>query len=312
MPNILTTDDLILQARDLAGVPNTEVPGTDDPAVLRFLNEVFLSKIVPRLMRVKQSYFGRNAIIPMVATQSKYRMPARAIGLKLDNIIHRANFGASPSFNTMTKIAHEDRYRVTSHDTIPRYFYIEGNYIVIVPEQDSKFTGFLEVPYFLRPGRLVPADQCRKITAVNLVTRTVTLADLPAIFTNGETYDVHSGVSGAEQLCMDLTVASSTVTTVTFNEEIDGSVFGSHPVSVGDYLCLADTACVPALPRDFDDCLIQAGVVKLVQCQGDQPSVVMEAKLLEDKIRDAISTAADRIESKPDRIRFPSVVRQWR
>jgi hypothetical protein len=299
MPDVLLTDALITRCRDTAGIQNTGVTGTSSTEILRYLTDALHEKIFPVMMRSKQSYFVRTHLITLVSGQSKYRFPPRAVALKLEHIMHRDTPSAGAAMSHMMLTNYEDRMDLTETSGVPAHFYTEGNYIVIIPDQGSTFTGYLEVPYFLSPGELVLSTACRQITAVNTLTREITVATLP---TTAATYDIVSGKSGGEPKCLDLTTTATTATTMTFTQEIDGSVFGSHPVEIGDWVSAAETTCVPPLPRGVQPVLVQAAVMKIVEAQGDMGALQMHGAMFKEKLADLASLLADRVESKPTRI----------
>jgi len=296
-----TADELIDLVRRRAAVPDVESAGSAGADILAYLNEELYSKIMPHLMRAREDYFVQAERVPLVSNQSAYRLPKRAAGQKLRSLVYTSSDGARSTVDFISRREAE----LFSADTsdIPMAFFIEGNHVVLRPDLSSANGAFLEMSYFFRPGELALIANGRRITAVNLGTKTVTVASLVSGWIAGSLLDIHSENSGSEIHAWDLTVASTTATTVTFNEAINGSVYGTRPVEVGDYLVSQEQAVIPALPRELHVALAQAAVCRLAEAGGDIESLRAHGSELTRELRDAMELITPRVDSKPKKIK---------
>lgn len=299
-----TADELIAIVRRRAFLPDTNSLGTQDADILAALNEEMLTELVPLVIRVREEYFVVRERVAATATDGRHRINGRAIGVKLRDVAYVGN-GSTTARVPLTYIhPEEDPGDLSTSTGYPGGFFIEGNNVVLSPNLGAGTNGLLELPFFFRPGELVLQSAVRKITAVNTTLKRVTVASSPSTWTTSDKFDIHSGKSGAEIHLWDLTPDGSpaSTTTVTFNEAIDGSSFGTFTAEVGDYLCLAEQAALPGLPRELHPILAQAVVVQLVESLGDVEMFQIQERRLETMKRDILPIIENRVEGRPRKI----------
>jgi hypothetical protein len=159
------------------------------------------------------------------------------------------------------------------------------------------------VPFFFRPGELVLSTACREITVVNLATKTITIASSPATWLTSDKFDIHSGSSGAQIKQWDLTPTGDpkTTTTITFNESL-GSSTGRQDVEVGDWVCLAQEAALPGIPREHAPILAQATVVRVLGAIGDAELAQFEERKLNRMMERAEAFTEKRVKGKSQKV----------
>jgi len=295
MPRLYTSNELIASVRDRAGLPDNEVAGGDDATVLRHLNEEMLTRLIPGLIKVREEYFVVSQRTTLSSSVTRYRIPPRAIGQKLRHLMH---VGTDGNRYACRRIYREDLDGLNDPSPANGYdFYIEGSWIVLVTDSPE---GYLEISYYMRPGQLVLVTDTRKITAIDTDTKTITIASTAAgLWTNGDLLDVHSPSSGADLKDWDLTAETVSGTSITFSEEIDGSVFGSTALAIGDYVCAAGEAALPALPRELHPILAQAAVVRVHESLGDMEGAQMSKQTLAELLSSAAYMVDPRVEGTP-------------
>jgi hypothetical protein len=295
-----TGDQLIKTVRNRAKVPNISATGTLDADLLRFINEAMKTELVPFVIERMEDYFVLTETIALSGTISRYRIPKRAIGNKLRELKYRYP-GTTIQDEDLPRISRENASSYLGPALPPAGFYLEGNDIVLVPDISGS-GGSLLVSYFFRPGDIQLEVDVRQVTARDLVTKTVTIASKPAAWSNASIHDIHSSKSGAEIKCWGLTVSSSTSTTITFNEAIDGTASGSQAVEVGDWLCIEEEAALPALPRELHPVLAQAVVCSIKESQGDFEALEIHMKVLNRMLEGAKALLKDRVEGESPKI----------
>jgi hypothetical protein len=262
MSRQFTAEELISLIRKNGGFTDLDTEGTGDDDLLQYVNEELLG-LYAEVAQLHENYFVMTDRIPMVAGKSKYRIPHRAMFQKIRNIQ-----GVSSDGNTypIGELSRENTSRLsTTTSSTPEAFYVESNYICIWPEMSSA-EGSVDVSYLFRPGELVYSTECRQITNVSLTTGVVTIDSVPDGFTESVLYDVHDQYSGASPKAWGLTCSDLTGNLLTFTPtDIDGSVTGRFPVEVGDWICVAETAALPGLPRELHPIIAQAVVVRIVE-----------------------------------------------
>lgn len=292
MPNIYTAEQLLVSIRNLGMIPDTGLDGSSDADILNHVNEEISLNLVPYIMRTREEYLTITTRIQLVDGTTKYRFPHRAIGNTLRFIRYVDNSGTrSPIDEIGQAHLHEADWSST---TKPEGYYIEGNYICLV---GSTFSGWLEITWFFRPGDLVLSTQARQILSIDGKTITCVSA-IPTSWTTANKFDIHSFESGAEIKVWDQVATSvggvGSTTKITFSGAIDGSVFGTHPVVAGDWVCLEMEAAVPAVPRDLHPLLIRMSTQRCNESKGDMNMVQMENALTQNSQNTAQSIMRNR------------------
>jgi hypothetical protein len=281
MALVYTAEELIESIRNLGMVPDSGTLGGDDADIIRHINEEMSLSLIPELIEKRQEYYVVTTRITLVSNTLKYRIPTRAIGDKL-RFVRWVDTSGDKDVDPLEEITPEHFHEYSwSTTTEPEGYYIEGNYICLI---GNTFSGYLEISWYFRPGQLVLSTDARKITVIN--SKTVTLsADVPTTWSTANKFDIHSAESGAEIKMWGETASavggSGLTTKITFTNSIDGSVFGTHPLEVGDWVCLEKEAAIPAIPVDLHPLLIRAAAMRMAEARGDAQMVKMENELFE-------------------------------
>lgn len=275
-----TGDELIRSVRRQATIPKVGSTGTNDWDILSVLSDIQETKLVPKLMKIREDYFLAKTRIPIMAGTLEYRLPSRATFQKLKRIYFWDGMNQIPTYDNIT---------------------IHGNYIVLVDGDDDSGNQ-LEVWYFFRPSSLTLTENCRQIIAVNPTAKTAQLSSAPPA-SWGASYkvDVHSPESGAEVKLWDATAAIVT-DTLTFTVPIDGSTYGTRALAVDDWVCGAGWSVLPALPQEYHPALALATAIRFATIRGDLKLAKALTEELAPDLRDLVGTTDQRIEGRPQRI----------
>lgn len=294
MPTTYTAEELITTVRNRTMTPDTSSLGTADADILRYLNEEFMTLVMPAVKKYREEYFVQTELIPTVASQDHYRIPKRAMGMSLRDVIYRSGTSRFSMANlSRTRL---DAVSVGDTASVPLGFYTEGPYVVLLPAPSDSGDN-LEISYYLRPGELVLSTAARTVTSVSGTQVTLSSA-MPTSWTSSNTFDIHSEFSGAELKQEGLTVSSLGSNTITFVEAIDGSRFGTFQVDSGDWVCLEGEAALPAVPRELHVFLAQAASARLVEAMGDAEKLAMHTAEL-DRMLKRLPTLLEEVHGKP-------------
>jgi hypothetical protein len=296
-----TTEELIATVRLRARIPNSQIPGTADADIIRLLNEEMKTRLVPGVMKAGEDHFLKTFLVPITAT-SRYRVPSRAVGLKLKAIMH---VDGSGSRLKLSRISRLEASRLAGPGSgTPTAFFLEGPSIVLVPETGT-YSGSLELTFYQQPGDLVLSDEYFKIVTIVSTTEVTLEASVPTSWDATQTYDIHSPYSGAETKCWNRAVSTVTGTQVIFSELIDGSVYGDAPAEVGDYFVVNRTAAIPALPLELHVPLAVAAASTLKRPL-DPEGAEMLRRDLSEMLAAAGYTIDKRVESSPQSASKPN------
>lgn len=314
MAKIYTADEIISLARDIGKLPNTSATGTSSSDLLGFLNGYLQTTLAPAILNSREDYFNRSKRTALAASTSAYRIDPRAmLGVERDITYINTSGKRYPVLQKISR-GDVDQVQDSLSATRPTGFYLEGNYIHLVPTLGASAEGYLEETFPMRPGELVLAEDARLVQSVNTTTRVVTLtASAPSNWSAASTFDVHSPYSGAELKCWGKAASTVAGSQITFSTAIDGSLTGEYAIEAGDYVCLAGESAVPAVPYEFHPILAQATAHEFVASLGDAENARMLKGRLDEMMRVTLDALRPRVEGKREAIkRAPYISLQGR
>jgi len=299
------SSEIITSCRDAGMIPSASSLGSEDDDLLKKINEAIRTILVPRVIKMREEYFVARSRTAL-STRARIRIPHRAMYGKLRDL------WLIDSTGERIPLSYHDEegmsgWQSDTSDSNPSGFFLEGDYVVLLPETATTFTGYLEFVFFMRPSDLVSSSYYTTVSTV-VDEYTVTCgATYPAAWVADYSLDIHSPYSGAELKVWDRTIhaistSTAGVTTIEFHEKIDGSVYGTHPVAIGDYICSSESCAIPALPREWHPLIARAAALYFAESVGDLKGAQLHSQILEKNIEDAVSASESRIEGKPIRL----------
>lgn len=173
-----TSNTLIEAVKRNISFPIAQVTFNEED-ILRFADEEMFLEQVPSILQYHEEYFVFHEDVPLVANQSKYPIPKRAIGMKIRDLFYK---DISGQLQEMSRINPDDKsYMQTKGDSFPTpiYYYMENNSIVISPTVGPTPVGSLSFTYYLRPNSLVQdarAIVCRSFSKAVTITNSTLLS----------------------------------------------------------------------------------------------------------------------------------------
>ena len=291
---MLYTSDLLIEAIKRNGsIPTSQRKfGTGD--FLAFLNEELELSLVTLLVSMNQDYFIEHETIPLVASQSEYDFPLRAIGWKANAVGYVDTTGV---YSKLPKINRGQRgsYGVNSGGTSPSGFYIEGTKIVTIPDMGASVSGSLLVDFVRIQNRLVSVNSCGLVTVVAIVGANyqITVNTVPSV-TGG--IDAISGTNP-----FNVFARGSTPIVAGFNLTCPIVDFERAPVA-GDYLCQSGTTPIPNIPEDFHPVLAQAATIRCLISMSDVKGLQTAQMSYTRMLESMSSKASERVSTSPTKI----------
>lgn len=294
MPSSYTADQLLTLMTQIGSIPD----GTPTADKLRDLNRCMRSIIAPQLFDANEGYFLRAIQTPLVASQSTYPVSPRAMLGKLADLRYiTPDGGYDQEFSHITQSGSQHYSRSPANWTGPAGFVLDGMRIRIVPPVGTTHLGTLEQVVPLMPGELVEVSETRTVDSVDSSTVVTLSSGAPVGWSTASKIDVHSATSGAELRCFEKAVAGLSGTTLTFATAIDGSVDGELAVEVGDYVCLAGEAAIPALPIEYHP-LIAHGAASYWLEESDPEQAQLMMRSFASLLKALLKSSCPRIKEK--------------
>lgn len=234
-----TSDDLVASIKLRGRLPTSQTTFTA-ARLLKLCDEEIALGLVPQLLAARENYFLYPYTQAIVSGTATYRVPNRAIGVKLKAVQLVDNSG---NIANIPEISYEDRGNYTNSSSNTPVFYFQGNSVVLVPTPATTGQYTLSTPFFIRPNSLVPVASCAKITVI--AGSTITVASTPSTFVSGISVDFIKADGGFECAAIDRAVTTVAGTTFTM------TVAPPSTLAVGDYIALAGESPIPQLPAEL-------------------------------------------------------------
>lgn len=241
--------DFLADVKGKLFLPIQQVTFTDQQ-ILDIAYEEMMSSVYPKIMSCREGFFSAFTDVA-ITTARKYRIPKRAIGGKLYDIVV-TDGGMSFSLNMV------HRYDVSRREG----FYIDGSDIVLT--SGTRSTGTMRISYPVRPYPFTVSPQTTTVASVTSTTATPT--------TGTPTGDIQQPNSPFSLIAVDCAFQGGTlITNADFN------------VQVGDILPLDGTTPYIPLPIEAHDLLALRTAMRILAYIGHDS----RANALGEKMKDS-------------------------
>jgi hypothetical protein len=162
MAKVLDTSGLVASLKKRASIP-TNQKLFSEAEFIEILNEQLNTYIMPFLMEQNEEFLVNFVDIPIEQDKTHYKIPTRAIGTKIREVVYRDTNG---NFAELSQISVEELEEYQNLHDIENngVFYFEGNNIVLLAGSTS--SGSLRMYYYLQPNDLVLPEEGSVASAV--------------------------------------------------------------------------------------------------------------------------------------------------
>ncbi len=268
-----STTNLLQMIRDLTYV-GSSTRDWPDAAITRVLNREIHAYVVPMIEEARAQHFVTHTDTPLVAGQSTYPLPTKAMGSALRGI-QLVDASGNP-YAPLSEFSWDDAinygnsvFTGATPQGVPSGYRFEGNTVVLYPTPSGSPTLSVRMHYVARPSTLVANAACAQIlssvTASGTTTLTFASAALPASITTSTLCDLIQNKPGFDVQLSGFTPTAVTATTVAY--------LGTLPalIGVGDWIALTDQAPVVtgAIPDVLVGCLVKKVSLEIMSGKGD-------------------------------------------
>lgn len=274
-------------------LPMTQITFKEED-FLAFANEEMDNAVVPYVQSFREDYFLATHTEPIQQNVFRYRIPERATGNKLREIRFKDNAG---NLYEMTRIFIEDepyfQYSTgTSSFLALNTFMVQNNEIVFPNGSSPTPLATIEMIYYRRPNTVVSQSNVATITAINTVTKTVTIDQTPEVFSGVLQFDITSSKSPYNLIAMEIT---PTVYPTNVSLEMTFSELPRY-ISVGDVIALPQETSIPQIPLEVHSLLAQRTAMRCLEALGDTQGLQNAAAKMTEMETKLGSLLSDRVE----------------
>lgn len=274
-----TTDTLLADVRAAAQLPDAEGRLTT-AELYRICDQALALHVADLLTDVQSRRWASEATSSLVAGTSRYRIPARAQGAAVLDVL--ITDGTATWSAPELPAAEAWRYTRSRGPWDSPYAYTwQDDSIQVLPTPSSGGPSYTLLFVWARqPSRLVAVSDCASIASSTSTTIT-TSATVPSAWTSAETLDiVRATGDGApwrngSSATLDLAGTSISGTSITVSAGLPSDL------PAGSYVCLAGSTCVPPVPELAYHVLVQASAMLVLEALGDLQGASSKVAVLE-------------------------------
>jgi hypothetical protein len=298
-----TVDDLLADAKLRAFLPNSNTSTTSlqDTDILRLGNDELWGSMTARIRAALEEYFVVEYSFPITPPQVAFDIPPRASGGQLRDVYVIPSGGNVFQRRKLARLSPEDIQQFVANPQLlqgqpsPVGFWMQGNQVVLYPFTTAADT--LVMSTFFRPNQMVPLASCCIISSINYNTGVVTLTGAaPAGYTLNTPCDFVRAVPGFDPLIYDIAIIGTGASQLTFSATQLQTQ--QARIAVGDYICLAGTACVPQIPQTLHPLLAARTALRILRAIGDRANAEGLAQDVADMESTMYSVLTPRVQGK--------------
>lgn len=288
MSNEFLADSLIDEVRLEGLLPQSDETSTAS-RIRSILNREQRLYLMTLLLKAREEYQTDFALVTKVSGTSRYRIPSRAVGAAIRRVLDVQ----SPADVPLYPISQDRLQSQGNLGSTTGEYYLDGNYLVLTSTPTS--SGTLQIVYPRRFNRIVEADDAAEISAINTVTKAVTLtvpttgsADVPEDFSSSETYDFIRGTPHFDILGTN-EPATLAANVLTFTNALPAEL------AVGDFVALTGQTPISNAPLELQDVLIYKAAYAYLSSGGDANKAGMVEKRWQAAEANALSLISPRV-----------------
>ena len=241
-----------------------------DADLYSMVDEEIENTIVPMILRLHSDRLIYREVVALVASQSNYDIPYRAIGSQLRDVILQDS-ATSPSWKRDLSYFEYSDAQLSVQTGEPNGFYFSGDQIYLVPGVGSSTSDYLSFSYPIKHPRMVASSAVATISSVNYTTGVVTLAaDAPSSWTTSDYFDFLLANVRSKPRILSYDINSSSIVTTSMTFAVADIPLG---LVAGDKITLAQETDVLLLPDECFKYLCKAVSIKIMEAQKDLQAV---------------------------------------
>lgn len=275
---------MLAGARRRAVMPTSQALFQDSD-LLAFLSGQLHSHIVPLIKSKNDEYFVVHEDAALVAGTSEYRIPTRAQGGALRDVVV---VDASGNEYELDRLQPEDQKLASGLSGV----YLRDDKVVFYPALSNPPTGHsLRFKYERMPNNLVAATAAGRISSLNQGSLQIVVDNAPSTWGTSTTFDILLPVPLFTSIKDDQAISGITGTTINLSTWPTG-------IAVGQWISESRTSPLAQVPYEAHMLLEQLGAIKMLEALS--PNELKPAKDAYKEMReDFLLTITPRIKGAP-------------
>lgn len=249
---------MVEDVRDIGSIPYAQ-PRYGEDGIIRVMQRIMTTKIIPMIMRVREEYFVSYEDFTIEqGNTTGYPIPSRAVGMKVRDVA-LLNQSGLLNLTNLPRLSLEQIGGYYFGQVIPFGFYIQNNRIILWPPNQTTPTNRLRIYYLERRLVLTSTQNCGQIESI--AGNVVTLTNVPAAWANGTILNAVDNNPGFDTVAAELeitNIAGNDVTLDTVEDLADGYWIAEEGYSP-----------IAQIPVEAHELLSQATALEILKSLGD-------------------------------------------
>jgi len=257
MPKDFSAQHLVEDLKLRVSMPTTQ-PLYSTAQLVQLMSNELQDTIVPAITSAREDYFVQIVDVPIDVTTNRYRIPTRAIGGGLRDVVLLDASEQEVELPRLTYDAIKNNPARTNNRLFG--FYIENDSVVLFPEDLANVAGYqLRFRIERLPGDLVLKSEASTIIAINPTLQQVTVSSAPSSWTTSTKFDFIHNEPLFISLGDDYSINSIVTNVLTFDDPLPTDL------ALGMWVVETRFSPVPQIPYNAFGWLAQLGGVKALE-----------------------------------------------
>lgn len=281
--------------------------------IIAFLDQEMRTTIIPLVLAAQEEFWVTNYDQPVLQNVYNYTIPKRAAFATWRDVVFVDNNNNEINMSMLSSEYLKLTYPAGGNSPLYVFgFILQNDQIILYPNTAGTPTQYrLRMKIKRRPNNLTETSNCAQITAIDTVTKVVTVASIPTTWTDSDTFDIIPNSPQFTSLKDDQTVTLINSNNITFSTLPTNPQTGAFTMAVGDWVCPSQMSCIPQVPYDMFPLLVQRGIIRSLEALGDTQNLTVAERRYQDMAVDFARTVSPRIDGTPKKIVNRNTPASW-
>lgn len=259
-----TVDALINKLKTRGTIPTSQALFLPADFV-DIMSDVMHQIVVPAIVSVREEYFVTYSDTAIVANQNNYRIPSRAVGGMLRDVVLVNAAGTEISIPRLDPESQKSQAAFSTQ--CPYGFKLKNDEVILIPTPGAANGDSVRFYYERRPNNLILSTDARQISSFSSGARTVTIPSTPTNFSTSDTYDIIRHDPIFSSVGDDLAITTLAANVMTFTAALPTNIANSQ------WVCESGFSPVPQIPYEGGLWLVHESLCAVLEAMEGTPGL---------------------------------------
>jgi len=288
-----TVDALINKVKTRGTIPTSQALYLPADFV-DIMSDVMHDTVVPAIVSVREEYFVTYQDQAIVAGQNNYRIPSRAVGNMLRDVVLVNSAGTEISIPRLDPESQKSSPSLVSQSTYG--FKLMGDEVILIPTPAGTNGDSVRMYYERRPNNLILAASAAKILTFNPTTKIVGIDATPSNFAVTDTFDILRPDPIFSSVGDDIAITTLSGTNLTLTAALPSGI------AAGQWIAESGLSPVPQIPYEGGLWLVHEALCAVLEGMTDNAGLVNARKKADRLKENFMKIITPRVHGSPQKI----------